>query len=135
MNRKDSKSTVNDMTFDNKEVKPGFHVVVSVVSVVSVLSKKSYDRYNHMETSHTTAQYDRYDRYNMFSEIEMILSPTTDITGNGRDTTAFVNGNHRKRLIRQIQQKCVPECTSFCRCYGSRSNRYDRYNNMETQDT
>ena len=42
-----------------------------------------------METSHTTAQYDRYDRYNMFFEIEMILSPTIDTTGNGRDTTVF----------------------------------------------
>ena len=39
-----------------------------------------------METSHTTAQ---YDRYNVLSEIEMILSPTTDTIGNGRDTTAF----------------------------------------------
>ena len=70
-------------------IKPGFHIVVSVVSVVSVLSKNSYDRYNHMESSHTTAQYDRYDRYNVLSEIELILSPTTDTTGNGRDTTAF----------------------------------------------
>ena len=42
-----------------------------------------------METSYTTAQYDRYDRYNVLSEIEMILSPTTNATGNGRDTTAF----------------------------------------------
>ena len=52
-----------------------------------------------METSHTTAQYDRYDntiqykttqdRYNVLSEIEMILPPATDTTGNGRDTTAF----------------------------------------------
>ena len=42
-----------------------------------------------METSHTTAQYDRYDRYNVLSEIELILSPTTDTTGNVRDTTAF----------------------------------------------
>ena len=47
----------------------------------------------------------------------------------------FVNGNHHKRLIRQIQQKCAPECTSYCRCYGSRSNRDDKYNNMETKHT
>ena len=25
----------------------------------------------------------------------------------------FVNGNHRMQLIRQMQQKCVPEFTSF----------------------
>ena len=63
-------------------------MVVSVVSGVSVLSKKFLRQiqYNDMETPHTTAQYDRYD---MFSEIETILSPTTDTTGNGRDTTAF----------------------------------------------
>ena len=42
-----------------------------------------------METSHKTVQYDRYDRYSVLSEIEMILSPTTDTTGNGRDTEAF----------------------------------------------
>ena len=42
-----------------------------------------------METSHTTAQYDRYDTHNVLSEIEMIISPTTDTTGNGRDMTAF----------------------------------------------
>ena len=42
-----------------------------------------------METIHTTAQYDSYDGHNVLSEIELILSPTTDTTGNGRDTTAF----------------------------------------------
>ena len=62
-----------------------------VVSYLSFLSyqKNSYDRYNHMETSHTTAQCDRYDIYNVLSEIELILSPITDTTGNGHDTTAF----------------------------------------------
>ena len=39
---------------------------------------------------------------------------TTDTTGNGRDTTAVFNGNHqRKRLLRQMQQKCVAECISL----------------------
>ena len=69
-------------------LQPGFHIVVSVVSN-SVLSKKLLRQIQPYETSHTTAQYDRYDRYNVLSVIEMILSPTTDTTGNGRDTTAF----------------------------------------------
>jgi len=45
-----------------------------------------------METSRTTAQYDRNDRYNLLYEIEWILSPATDTTRSGRDTTAFCNG-------------------------------------------
>ena len=54
-----------------------------------------------METSHTTSQ---ADRYNLLWEIESILSPTTDTTGNGSETTVFFNGNQRKQLKRQIQQ-------------------------------
>ena len=93
-----------------KRFKPGFHVVVSVVSV---LSKNCKDRYNHMETSHTTAQYDRYEirQIQRVVWIEMILSPTTDTTGNGFDTTAFCKWNHRKQLIRcnkNVSQNALP---------------------------
>ena len=45
-----------------------------------------------METSYTTAQYNRNDRYNLLYEIEWILSPATDTTRSGRDTTAFCYG-------------------------------------------
>ena len=49
---------------------------------------------------------DKYNRYNLW-EIELILSPKTDTTGN--DTTAFFVGNQHKQLqlIRQVQQSTV----------------------------
>ena len=90
-----NKRTINgvvlvDTFYKRNKLKPGFHIVVSVVSVVSVLSKKFLRQIQpYGNPTHTSAQYDRYDRYNVLSEIEMILSPTTDTTGNGRDTTAF----------------------------------------------
>ena len=55
-----------------------------------------------METSHTTAL---YDRYNVFSEIEMILSPTTDTTGNGRDTTYTTGMCPRMHFILPLLQQ------------------------------
>ena len=116
--------------------KPGFYLVVSVVSVVSVLLKKflrqiqPYGNLTHnrpirqIRQIHTCSP--RWKWFYLLQQIQQEMGVTRQ---------HFVNGNHRKRLIRQIQQKCVPKCTSFCRCYGSRSNRYYRYNNMETQDT
>ena len=68
-----------------------------------------------METSHTTAQYDRYDRYNLLYDRRQIQQEMGVIQQH------FVNGNLHKRLIQQIQQKCVPECTSLFPTWRQRS--------------
>ena len=50
------------------DLKPGFHIVVSVVR------KKIIGEIQLYGTSRTTAQYNRNDRYNVLYEIEWILS-------------------------------------------------------------
>ena len=73
-------------------IKPAFHIVVSVVSVVYVLRK----------TTDTAIWKPSLQR-----SIRQIQHAVGVIRHH------FVNGKHCMQLIRQMQQKCVPEYTSF----------------------
>ena len=63
-----------------------------------------------METSRTTTRYNRKKQIQLVVR-DRINSPATHEVGVIRQH--FVNGNHRMQLIRQMQQKYVPEYTSF----------------------
>ena len=109
------RTTIKNCMHTCLSLKPG----VPVVSVVSVLSKKLLRQIQpHENLTH----------YCPIWQIRQIC-----VVWDRNDFLSY--NRYNKRLIWQMQQKCLPECTLFCRCYVSRSKRYDKYNNIETQDT
>ena len=102
-----------------------FCLIKKILTIDTTIWKPNRQPPNTTDTTDTTCC-TRYKWFYLLQQIQQEMGVTRQ---------HFVNGNHRKRLTRQIQQECVPECTSFRRCYSNRSNRYNKYNSMETQDT
>jgi len=83
--------------------KPGFHIVVSVMSVVQKKFIRQIQLYGNLPYNRSMRQK---------RQIQRILSPATDTTRSGRDTTAFCSWKPSHATHTTNAEKCVPECNS-----------------------